>query len=1775
LSSAVLPAASSVPSTSNRARRATRLRRAAIDRLEPRMMLAGDVVISEIMAQNTHSLPDENGDFSDWIELHNTGPAPVNLEGWHLTDEKLVPDKWTFPAVTINPDGYLVVFASQKDRALAGQPLHPNFKLDADGEYLALVPPGDGAEPATEYDPFPQQRADVSFGSGAASRTTTTLLASAKDARYLVPADGGLGNDWVGPAFDDSAWPAGPTGIGYEITAGVQKPLPEEAEPNDATTNANDATANFSPLLAGANATVVYHLGIRGAIGVGADLDFYNVGSLQAGDRLTVSESGSASGRGTLGDTFVELWRANGGAPQLVIGDSTTDDGGPGLDSLIHRFTVTANDTYYVKARAYDAAGGTGTYQLGLFLEDSPGTEAPLTGGTRAAETESNNTVATANDASTSWRPVQYRSGTSGTIEPASDADTIKFRFTANDLVTITADSTSTLDAQVSLLNSVGTVVASEDGTSYTAEDADGAFDSRIVSFVVPSTGNYFVRVRSAAGTGTYRLQVDLSTNTAPPAAAWFSGLVGTNVQQAMRGVNSTAYVRVPFNVTSDSVLADIDRLALAMKYDDGFVAYLNGTEVARRNAPGDAGTAPAFDATATASRDNATAASFESIDITAFKNLLVVGTNVLAVHGLNASAGDDDFLVLPEIRAVTPLQATPPGYFTTPTPGRANGAIDALGVVTDTNFDHDRGFYDAPFDLVISSATPGATIRYTLNGDPPTVNSGTVYTAPIHVDHTTTIRAIAYKPGWVSTNVDTQTYLFLDDVIRQSPNGQVPAGWPASWGSNVRDYGMDPDVVNNIAYRDTIEDDLKTIPTFSLVMDLDDLFNPQTGIYANPSQDGRAWERPASLELINPDGTKGFQADAGIRVRGGFSRSTANPKHGFRFFFRNEYGQGNLNFPLFGPDGAKSFDGFDLRTFQNYSWSFQGDSRGIFMRDVLSRDLQLAMGQPAERGDYFHLYINGQYWGIYNTDERPEANYGASYFGGKPEDYDVIKVDPDIGYSVEATDGNMDAWSQIWNLIRTGPVNDALYQRLQGNNPDGTPNPTLPVLLDMDNLIDYCLVAIYGGNLDAPVSAFLGDNRPNNFFAVRNRNLDARQGFRFFIHDAEHTLLDVNQDRTGPFAAGNDLNTSNPHYFFQRLWASPDFKLRVADHIQKHMLDPGGVLTPAKVREAFLRRKDEIDRAVVAESARWGDSKVPTPLTRNVNWLNEVNRILNSYIPTRTGIVLNQLRGDQLYPTVSPPVFSRRGGTVPAGFRLTLTRPANAPVGSFLYYTLDGSDPRLPGGAVNPNALVYTDPLTIDAGVTVRARMRSATTWSAIAEGTFSIDSIPLRVTEVMYHPQSPEPAPVPDPNNTLVSDDFEYVELQNVGPDTLDLSGIRFTKGIDFVFPDGTSLAPGEYVLVVRNLDAFTERYGEAAAAKVAGVFTGGLNDAQDHIVLAAAGPGEGGSGGPALLDFEYSDSWEPSTDGDGRSLVFRDPAGAAPEAWAEPTAWRRSAADGGSPGAADPALPTTVAGRWLFYNRSGYDGTATVADSSDDNALADDKVALLPGQGPATFANYTGTPKGINGVFVDLADLPPGVALTAADFEFRIGTSADPSTWTAAPNPSLVGLRRGAGVDGSDRVSLAWPDNSIRNTWLQVTVKANERTGLTAPDVFYFGNLVGETGEGNPAGVARVNEIDVAAANRRQVVLATEPITSNVDMDRDGKVNAIDIAATKLGLGHTLTMISPPGAGQGAAAAAVKSSATAAPLAVFSATPVGAARRESGDAGLLTEGAGDLLG
>lgn len=721
------------------------------------------------------------------------------------------------------------------------------------------------------------------------------------------------------------------------------------------------------------------------------------------------------------------------------------------------------------------------------------------------------------------------------------------------------------------------------------------------------------------------------------------------------------------------------------------------------------------------------------------------------------------DSMVFPKLVADVSYGRQPDGgedlrYFAPASPGAKNqGGYE--GLVDEITFSQGHGFRSESFTLGLLTETPEAKIYYSLDGElpgqvqastvpvggrnvpsqpqAPTV-SGTLYTGPIPIDKTTCVRAVAIRDGWKPSTVRTQTYVFVRDVIQQSPAGLKPgANWPdpkasggGGWGGfpgmggggQVIDYGMDPDVVNDARYKDLIDDALLAIPSISLVTPLANLFDASQGIYVNALQDGIAWERPVSVELIHPDGTEGFQIDAGIRIRGGYGRQNDNAKHAFRLFFRAEYGASKLKYPLFDDEGVDTFDKVDLRTESNYSWAFKGSTgddnggKNTLLRDVFSRDLQGATGQPYTRSRYYHLYLNGQYWGIYQTQERSEARYAASYFGGSSEDYDVAKVNagPGAPYTIEVTDGTLDAYNRLWQAASKGFSTNAAYYQVQGLNPDGTPNPAFERLLDVDNVIEYMICTYYVGDLDAPISNFLQNNRPNNFYAIYNRtNPD---GFKFFRHDAEHTMFNVNEDRTGPYSAGQQSQYFNPQWLHQQLMSHPEYKMRFADHVYRHFFNDG-VMTPTAVARLATARKDSIDLAIIAESARWGDTKVAKPRTKDDDWLPQVRFLLNDYFPKRTNIVLNQFKNKGWYPSVEPPAFNQHGGAVQAGFTLIMTAPAGE-----IYYTLDGQDPRLPGGAVNATqAVKYAGPVTLTKSAHVKARV-FAGAWSALREATFEI---------------------------------------------------------------------------------------------------------------------------------------------------------------------------------------------------------------------------------------------------------------------------------------------------------------------------------------------------------------------------------------------------------------------------------------------------------------------
>ena len=282
--------------------------------------------------------------------------------------------------------------------------------------------------------------------------------------------------------------------------------------------------------------------------------------------------------------------------------------------------------------------------------------------------------------------------------------------------------------------------------------------------------------------------------------------------------------------------------------------------------------------------------------------------------------------------------------YFAVPTPGRPNTAAP-IDLVAGPRFSHEHGLYNAPLTLTLSCDTPGATIRYTTDGHPPAETSGLTYTAPIVIQTTTCVRAAAFKPGCLASQVQTCTFIFPADVERQPSK---PPGFPAVWGSALADYEIDPEVLGELA-PGQLAQALRSLPTMSVVMDANELFGA-AGIYVNWSRSGDAWERPCSVEWMGPEGSDGFQVNCGIRIHGGDGRR--EPKKSFRLQFTSVYGPGKLKYPLFGPRAADQFDQLVLRGGFNDAYAFVlGSEHAQFIRDEFVRRLQLALGHPSATG--------------------------------------------------------------------------------------------------------------------------------------------------------------------------------------------------------------------------------------------------------------------------------------------------------------------------------------------------------------------------------------------------------------------------------------------------------------------------------------------------------------------------------------------------------------------------------------------------------------------------------------------------------------------------------------------------------------------------------------------------------------------------------------------------------------------------------------------------------
>lgn len=668
--------------------------------------------------------------------------------------------------------------------------------------------------------------------------------------------------------------------------------------------------------------------------------------------------------------------------------------------------------------------------------------------------------------------------------------------------------------------------------------------------------------------------------------------------------------------------------------------------------------------------------------------------------------------------------------YLAQPSPGVSNSGDTLSGQVEPVRFSEPPGFYPSARNLTLSTATPGATIRYTLDGTEPTPSTGTAGSSA-SIAASRAIRAKAFKTGMIPSETATGTFLVNEPAARQSLPALClvgdeqrslyrPFGAMAIAGGSWTAFTAPAPTGNNGIWT-------QTGATPGSAVDL--------MAYNNPIHRGRFVEKPVNLEILRADGVPGPNVVFGLRIagspharpryvltnqnrapgaspapnEGAWSATAFTQKPSFNFFFRGDYSE-DLEWPLFPGYPVTSFHSLRIRAGKN-------DVSNPFIEDEYMRRLFLATGQAGSRGMINTLYVNGVYKGYFNLCEHLREKF-FQYHYQSDQAWDVRQVT-----TIASGDGL--AFQEMITYLRNSPQTS--LQNYEG----------MRERLDMVNFIDYLLANIVGNTGDWP---------HNNFVCSRERSPEGRH--RYHLWDAEGAFGDFGGNvRTNMFAAGTtgSVVTTNPNgaglaegirILYTLLRQSPEFKLLFADRIQKHFFD-GGCFTEARMLAEWNAMKAEFAPIVA-----------PAPVTDRVTpWLNGVGdpaRYTTSgatNTPSRRQVLFHGYTDDTaggvfvpahfvaegLWPATLAPRFSQQGGQVGAGFDLVVTNPNGA---GAIHYTLDGSDPRAPGGA--PQGLVYGGPVELNYSAPVKARvLSSGGEWSPLQEAVFEIERASIHAWE------------------------------------------------------------------------------------------------------------------------------------------------------------------------------------------------------------------------------------------------------------------------------------------------------------------------------------------------------------------------------------------------------------------------------------------------------------
>lgn len=856
-------------------------------------------------------------------------------------------------------------------------------------------------------------------------------------------------------------------------------------------------------------------------------------------------------------------------------------------------------------------------------------------------------------------------------------------------------------------------------------------------------------------------------------------------------------------------------------------------------------------------------------------------------------------------------------GYYTVPTPG-SNNVASGTGFSPDVQFSRNGGTFAGSFQLALTVSDPASVIRYTVVSSAQDVSTATniptaastLYTGPITVSNTVQIRARAFptNAGIFPGNPRTESYILVANTITNYTSS-LPIIVIHTLAPTVFSGGY-PALDNSVVVQ----------------------------CFDNDNSNGIA-----SL-MAPPQVSK----RAGLNLRG--SSTQGFPKSSYAVEFWDEFNadeEASLaglpkesDWVLYAPNR------FDQVLIHNPIYHELGKGTGRYSSRYRMVEVFVRNGSGALTANLAGTgTAMGDYWGVYVLEEKVKRD-------GNRVDIDKLEFEhtnaPAItgGYlvKVDRADGNERTF--------TAGGQTMVYQ-----DPDGLEMVTASRAAQASYLSSY--INLFNTSITgSTLTNATGTNHYSNYFDIDagidhnilgciSLNADAMRlsGYIYKPRNGKITygpIWDVDRGLGTGISADNDWRAYNPRawcssnplgiggtdygtdYFnannvygnpwYARLFQDPDFWQKWIDRWQELRAGPWASNNLFAIVDTLGA---QVLPAHAREMARWGGNGNSDTRPRTGTIMSPNGDYTNVFSGTYQGELDFQKRwlGDRVRfidtQFLARPGFAQPGGLVPSGTLLALNDLTGKP-GTKIYYTLDGTDPRASQNRTNASAIEYTGPITITNNVRITARAINgshsnltgttppgganhanppiSSIWSGPLAVTYYTEVPPLIVTELMFHP--PGPISQTDTND---ADNFEFIELKNIGTNSLNLAGFRFTNGIDFVFTPtngATVLTPGGYVVLAKNTNSFTQRYG--FHPNLAGPYNGNFDNGGERVTLV----------GPALepvLDFTYDDGWFELADGGGFALAVQNEN--AVTDLSTNASWRVSSVDGGSPGASNP--------------------------------------------------------------------------------------------------------------------------------------------------------------------------------------------------------------------------------------------------------------------------------